>query len=115
MEAVFQANAELPGEVEAGFVGEAHARCEAGRFAADQIDGLVAVHADAVTGAVRQAGQLIVGAVAEAGVIAADGVVDAARGGPELRGGEGDLLAAGDLIPDLAMVCAGRALRHPGA
>ena len=24
-------------------------------------------------------------------------------------------LAAGDLIPDLAMVCAGRALRHPGA
>src|SRR5258708_8221815 len=45
---VFEADAELAGDVDAGFVGEAHAWGEWGGVAADEVGPLVAVHADAV-------------------------------------------------------------------
>src|SRR5258708_9402340 len=48
---VFEADAELAGDVDAGFVGEAHAWGERGGVAADEVGPLVAVHADAVADA----------------------------------------------------------------
>src|SRR5690606_13426410 len=101
VETVLQPDAELAGQVEAGFVGEAHAGGERRLFAAHEVDGLVAVQADAVPGAVRQARQLVVGAVAEAGVVTAHRVVDRPGRGADLRCLERDLLAAMDLVPHL--------------
>jgi hypothetical protein len=45
---VFEADAEFASDVDAGFVGEAHAGDEWSVVAADEIGPLVAVHADAV-------------------------------------------------------------------
>ena len=61
---VFEADAELASDVDAGLVGEAHAGGKGRGVAADEIGPLVAVHADAVADAVGEV--FVVGA--EAGV-----------------------------------------------
>src|SRR6266478_3509094 len=71
---VFEADAELAGDVDAGLVGEAHAWGEWGGVAADEVGPLVAVHADAVAEAVGEV--LVVGAVAGGGDDVAGGGVD---------------------------------------
>src|ERR1700733_9938080 len=45
---VFEADAEFAGDIDAGFVGEAHAGGERSGVAADEIGPFVAVHTDAV-------------------------------------------------------------------
>ena len=73
----------------------------------------MAVQADAVPGAMRQAGQLVAGAPAFLLVVGADGVVDGADLGSELRRGQRDFLAGLHRVPDLALP--GRGLAHdPG-
>ncbi len=71
---VFETDAELAREIDAGFVGEAHAGCEGRGVAANEIGPLVAVHADAVTDAVGEV--FVVGAVACGGDDRARGSVD---------------------------------------
>ena len=71
---VFKADAELAGDVDAGFVRETHAGGERSGVAADEIRPFVAVHADAVTYAVGEV--LVVGTVAGGGDDAAGGGVD---------------------------------------
>ena len=51
--AILDPDPELAGDVDARLVGEAHAGRERRRFAVDQIDRLMHLHADAVAGAVR--------------------------------------------------------------
>lgn len=78
---VFTAEAEFAGDVDAGFVGEGHARFE-NRFAgADKIGMLMAVEADAVADAVGE--EFVVGA--EAG-ICDDGVSRVVNGAGEFAG-----------------------------
>src|SRR5437868_10219495 len=93
VEAVFEADSELAGDVDSGLVGEAHAGGELGRLAVDEVDRLVPLHADAVAGAVGGAGELVARAVAPGLVLAADRVVDRACGRADAGGGEGDVLA----------------------
>src|SRR5579864_2846731 len=62
MPVVFETDAELAGDVDAGFVGEAHPGDERGGVAANEIRPFVTVHADAVAEAVGEV--LVVGAVA---------------------------------------------------
>ena len=57
--AILEADAELAGDVEAGFVRETHAGAQRSGIAVHQISGFVAVEADAVAGPMRQAGQAI--------------------------------------------------------
>src|SRR3954471_2460922 len=84
VEAIFEADSELAGQIETGLVGEAHARAERHRLATDEVDRLVAVEADAVAGAVRKAGQRVAGAVAPAFILGAHRIVDASRRAAEL-------------------------------
>src|SRR5580693_8718176 len=71
---VFEADAELAGDVDAGLVGEAHAGGERGGVAADEVGPLVAVHTNAVADAVGEV--FIVGAEAGGGDDVASCCVD---------------------------------------
>jgi hypothetical protein len=97
---VFEADAELTGEVDAGFVGEAHTRGERGGVAPDEIGPLVAVHADAVTEAVGEV--LVVGAESCGGDDVASGGVDGLALDSGACGGEGGGLGPVDDVEDLA-------------
>ncbi|KIU01488.1 hypothetical protein QU38_01360, partial [Staphylococcus aureus] len=99
VETIFQPHAEAAGNVDARFVGEAHARRQLRRLAAHQVDRLVPVEPDAMPGAMRKAGQLVVRTPAERGIIAAHRIVDAAGGRAEPGRGEGGLLALRHLVP----------------
>ena len=102
--AVLEPDAELARDVDPRLVGEAHAGRERRRLAVDEIDRLVHLHADAVAGAVRQARELVARSIAPAFVGGAHGVVDRAGRNPDLRRLDRDLLAATDLVPDLALL-----------
>src|SRR4029077_3142972 len=58
--AVLETDAELTGDIEAGFIGKAHTRLQRGRVTAHQIRRLVPVESDAVPRPMRQPGQGIV-------------------------------------------------------
>ncbi len=99
---VFEADAELAGNVDAGFVGEAHAGGEGCGVAANEVGPLVAVHADAVADAVGEV--FVVGAVACGGDNCAGGGVD----GLTLDAGAGCCEGCGlgfeDDVEDLALL-----------
>src|SRR5271170_6713717 len=99
---VFEADAELAGDVDAGFVGETHARGERGGVAADEVGPLVAVHADAVADAVSEV--FVVGAVAGGGDDVARGGVDSLALDAGTSGGEGGGLGLMDDVEDLALL-----------
>src|SRR3546814_268350 len=103
VEAILYADAEFAGDVDAGFVREAHAGGEPRRLSAHQVDRLVPVKPDAVAGAVRGAGKLVAGAIAEPFVIGAHRVVDLPRGGADLRRLESDELTLPHLFPHLPL------------
>ena len=71
---VFEADAELAGDVDAGFVGETHSECERRGVATDEVGPFVAVHADAVADAVGEV--FVVGTEAGGGDDVASGCVD---------------------------------------
>src|SRR5438046_3116914 len=97
---VFEADAELAGDVDAGFVGETHAGGERGGVAADQVGPFVAVHADAVTYAVGEV--FVVGAVAGRGDEIAGGGVDGLALDTGMSCGEGGRLGLVDDVEYLA-------------
>ena len=115
VEAVLEPDARLARNVDARLVRKAHARRQRRHLAVDEVDRLMAFHADAVAGAVRGAGQLVARAIAPAFVGAANGIVDAAGGRADLGGGHGDLLPAPHLVPDLALVGARIGAEDEGA
>ena len=100
---VFEADAELAGNVDSRLVGEAHAGLEGRVVAAHEIGWLVHIHSDAVAGSMRCAGEPIVLAPTLALVERAHGFVDCAHRSAEFRGLERDLLPALHRIPDLAL------------
>lgn len=75
---VFEADAELADDIDAGFVGEGHAGFERSVVAAYEVRPLVAVHADAVAEAVSEV--LIVGTVAGVGDHFAGGIINSVAG-----------------------------------
>ena len=97
---VFEADAELADDVDAGFVGEGHAGFQRGVVAADEVGPFVAVHADAVAEAVGEV--LVVGAVAGGGDDVAGGGVDGLALDTGARGGEGGGLGLVDDVEDFA-------------
>ena len=95
----------LPGNVDARLVGKAHAGRQRRRLAVDQIDRLVAFHADAVAGAVRQAREAgSPGRSPSFRKRARTASSTAPAGSADLRGCDRDLLAAVDLVPHLALL-----------
>ena len=99
---VFEADAELAGDVDAGFVGEAHAGGERCGIAANEVRPLVTVHADAVAEAVVEV--FVVGAVAGGGDEVAGGGVDGLTLDAGMGGGEGGGLGLVDDVEDLALL-----------
>ena len=99
---VFETDAELAGDVDAGFVGEAHAWSQRSGVAANEIGPLVAVHADAVADAVGEV--FIVGAVAGGGDDIACGCVDGLALHAGAGGGECGRLRLVDDVEDLALL-----------
>src|SRR6202011_569481 len=97
---VFEADAELAGDVDAGFVGEAHAGGERCGVAADEVGPLVAVHADAVAQAVGEV--FVVGTVAGGGDDVAGGGVDSLALDAGMGGGEGGGLGLVDDVENFA-------------
>ena len=97
---VFEADAELAGDVDAGLVGEAHACGEWGGVAADEVGPFVAVHADAVADAVGEV--FVVGAVAGGGDDVAGGGVDGLALHAGMGCGECGGLGLVDDVEDLA-------------
>ena len=97
---VFEADAELASDVDAGFVGEAHADGEWRGVAADEVGPLVPVHADAVAYAVGEV--FVVGAVAGGGDDVAGGGVDGLALHAGMGGGECGGLGLVDDVEDLA-------------
>src|SRR5882757_4517041 len=97
---IFEADAELAGDVDAGLVGEAHAGGERCGVAADEVGPLVAVHADAVADAVGE--MFVVGAVAGGGDDVAGGGVDGLALDAGMGGGESGGLGLVNDVEDFA-------------
>src|SRR5262249_10307709 len=83
---VLEANAELPGDVNARRIEEAHSRLKQSGVVAHEIRRLVNVHADAVAGPMRQPRETVVAAPALLLIEGTYGFVDGARCNAGLRG-----------------------------
>ena len=111
---VFEADAERiliadgAGQVDAGFVGEAHAGLEQCGVAADEVGPLVAIHADAVAEAMGE--DAVAGAEAGGGDDLAGGGVDGLGLDAGAGGGEGGGLGAVDDVEDVALALGGLAV-----
>ncbi len=97
---VFEADAELAGDVDARFVGEAHAGSERCGVAADEVGPLMAVHADAMAETVREV--FVVWAEAGSGDDVAGGCVDGLALDAGMGSGECGGLGLMDDVEDLA-------------
>jgi len=113
---VFEADAELAGDVDAGLVGEGHAGEEWRGVAADEIGPLVAIHPDAVADAVAEV--FVVGAEACIADDLAGCGVDGLTLHTGMRCGEGCSLGFVDDVEDLLLLVGGFAedegARHVG-
>src|SRR5436190_8621452 len=103
VEAIFEADPELPGKVDSRLVGKAHAGGERRGLAVDEVDRLVPVHADSVAGSVRGAGEPVARPVAPAFILGAHRIVDASGEPADPRRAHRDLLPLADLVPDPAL------------
>jgi len=97
---IFEADAELAGDVDAGLVGETHTCGEGRCVATDEVGPFVAVHADAVAYAVGEV--LVVWAVASGGDEIAGSGVDGVAGRAGMACGQGCGLCLQDDVEDLA-------------
>src|SRR5258705_4602252 len=102
--AILEPDPEFAWDIKPGLVGEAHPWRQRCRFVVDEIDRFVHLHADAVTGAMRQSGQSIAWPEAPAFVDLADCVMDSSRGQSDFGWLNRNLLAAMDLVPQLALL-----------
>ena len=100
--AVFDADAELGVEVNAGFVGEGHAGFELGVVTAYKVGPLVHVEADAVAYAMEE--EVVIGAVAGVGDDLASGCVDGLHFYTGAGRGQGCGLGVADGVEDLALL-----------
>lgn len=113
---VFETDAELAGDVDAGLVGKGHAGGEWCSVAADEVGPLVTVHADAVAEAVGEV--LVIGAVVGVGDDFACGVVDRVAWNAGTGCGERGCLSLVHDIKDLLLLVGGftedEGARHVG-